>query len=108
MHARMPAVTASVTLRITEGLLGRVDAAAAARGLSRNSWLLWAAELALGESDSGDAVGRNPTPAQQPDIRVGAAASRSSAVVDVIASGVDGRIVSQRRHASSCKCPVCS
>jgi hypothetical protein len=39
-HACMPAVTASVTLRLPERLLVRVDEAAAAGFVSRNAWLV--------------------------------------------------------------------
>jgi hypothetical protein len=81
----MPAVTASVTLRISEGLLRRVDEVRltpeAARlvgvpsnlAVSRNAWLVWAVEQALGSSagyPSNSPVGPTaptPAPAEQPE-----------------------------------------
>jgi hypothetical protein len=42
-----------ITWRVDEGLLGRIDARAAAVGRSRSAWLVWAAETALEDQERG-------------------------------------------------------
>jgi hypothetical protein len=54
--------TARVTLRLSDALKGRVEAQAAADGLSVNSWLAHAAIRALEGSRPGPRPGRGPGP----------------------------------------------
>src|SRR5262249_60341213 len=59
--------TARVTLRLSEALKAKVEAQAAADGLSVNSWLAHAAIRALEESQPG----RGPGPRSRPRLGVG-------------------------------------
>ena len=113
-HVCMPAITASLTLRLPERLLTEVDARRGA--MSRNAWLVWAVERALGEASDPDPGYRaqpsvrqaasDPAPAEQP----GPVAELGLVEHPVVSREAAGSnpVVTARRHAPNCKCPVCA